>query len=91
MKRFGIVPINALNLIKYFLQLSSKPGLETGLNVIRIKKVKTHAYLYAITMIAAMIAVNQENKRALVNISTRLSVGDDKIISNMKSNGLGYI
>lgn len=38
-------------------------GLETGLNVRGINKVKTHAYLSAITMIASVIAVN--NSQAL--------------------------
>jgi transposase len=36
-------------------------GLETGLNVRKIKKVETHAYLCAITMIASVIAVNKLN------------------------------
>ena len=37
-------------------------GLETGLNVRGIKKVETHAYLCAITMIATVIAVNATKK-----------------------------
>jgi IS5 family transposase len=34
-------------------------GLETGLNVRGIKKVKTHAYLSVITMITSVVAVNK--------------------------------
>lgn len=41
-----------------FGRLKENLGLETGLNVRGIKKVETHAYLCAITMIAAVIAVN---------------------------------
>lgn len=36
-------------------------GLETGLNVRGINKVKTHVYLSAITMIASVITVNSDN------------------------------
>jgi IS5 family transposase len=44
-----------------FSRFKENLGLETGLKVGKIEKVKTHAYLCAITMIAAVIAVNQES------------------------------
>ena len=44
-----------------FSRFKENLGLETGLTVGKIEKVKTHAYLCAITMIAAVIAVNQES------------------------------
>ncbi|MDD2497113.1 MAG: hypothetical protein PHY90_03105 [Desulfitobacteriaceae bacterium] len=36
--------------------------METGLNIRKINKVETHAYLCAITMIAVVIAVNQDSR-----------------------------
>jgi len=42
-----------------FSRFKENLGLETGLNVRKINKVETHAYLCAITMIASVIAVNQ--------------------------------
>ena len=48
-----------------FSRFKENLGLETGLKVRKIKKVETHAYLCAITMIAATIAVNQESTRSL--------------------------
>ncbi|MGB4302549.1 MAG: transposase, partial [Syntrophomonadaceae bacterium] len=42
-----------------FGRLKEHLGLETGLNVRGIKKVKTHAYLSVITMIASVVAVNK--------------------------------
>jgi IS5 family transposase len=44
-----------------FSRFKENLGLETGLNVRKITKVETHAYLCAITMIAAVIAVNQDS------------------------------
>lgn len=44
-----------------FSRFKENLGLETGLTVRKIKKVEAHAYLCAITMIAAVISVNQEN------------------------------
>jgi len=44
-----------------FSRFKENLGLEAGLNVRKIKKVETHAYLCAISMIAAVIAVNQES------------------------------
>lgn len=44
-----------------FSRFKENLGLETGLTVRKIKKVAAHAYLCAITMIAAVISVNQEN------------------------------
>jgi len=44
-----------------FSRFKENLGLETGLSVRKINKVKTHAYLCAITMIASVIAVNQDN------------------------------
>jgi IS5 family transposase len=44
-----------------FSRFKENLGLETGLKVRKIKKVEAHAYLCAITMIAATIAVNQES------------------------------
>lgn len=38
-----------------FSRQKKKTGLETGLRVRSIKKVETHAYLCAITMIAAVL------------------------------------
>ncbi len=43
-----------------FSRFKENLGLETGLTVGKIKKVETHAYLCAITMIAAVMAVNRE-------------------------------
>lgn len=43
-----------------FARLKEHLGLETGLNVRGIKKVKTHAYLSVITMIASVVAVNTD-------------------------------
>jgi transposase len=43
-----------------FGRLKEHLGLETGLNVRGIKKVKTHAYLSVITMIASVIAINKD-------------------------------
>lgn len=48
-----------------FSRFKKNLGLETGLTVGKIKKVETHAYLCAITMIAAVIAVNQKNNTGL--------------------------
>ena len=45
-----------------FSRFKENLGLETGLNVRKIKKVETHAYLCAITMIASVIAINEVNK-----------------------------
>jgi hypothetical protein len=42
-----------------FSRLKENLGLESALNVRAIKKVETNIYLCAITMIAAVIAVNQ--------------------------------
>jgi transposase len=42
-----------------FGRLKKHLGLETGLNVQGIKKVKTHAYLSVITMIASVVAINK--------------------------------
>jgi transposase len=47
-----------------FGRLKEHLGLETGLNVRGIKKVKTHAYLSAITMIASVVAVNTHKSSA---------------------------
>ncbi len=44
-----------------FSRFKENLGLETGLSVRKINKVKTHAYLCAITMIASVIAVNQDS------------------------------
>jgi len=46
-----------------FGRLKEYLGLETGLHVRGIKKVETHAYLSAITMIASVIAVNKDKER----------------------------
>ncbi len=48
-----------------FSRFKENLGLETGLTVGKMEKVKTHAYLCAITMIAAVIAVNQESTTKL--------------------------
>lgn len=45
-----------------FSRFKENLGLETGLRVRNIKKVEAHAYLCAITMIAATIAVNIESQ-----------------------------
>jgi IS5 family transposase len=47
-----------------FARLKEHLGLETGLNVRGIKKVKTHAYLSVITMIASVIAINKDKSSA---------------------------
>jgi IS5 family transposase len=47
-----------------FGRLKEHLGLETGLNVRGIKKVKTHAYLSVITMIASVIAINKDKSSA---------------------------
>lgn len=44
-----------------FSRFKENLGLENGLTVRKIKKVEAHAYLCAITMIAAVISVNQQN------------------------------
>jgi len=44
-----------------FSRFKENLGLEDGLNVRKITKVETHAYLCAITMIAAVIAINQDS------------------------------
>jgi len=43
-----------------FGRLKKHLGLESGLNVRGIKKLKTHAYLCVITMIASVVAVNTD-------------------------------
>ena len=47
-----------------FGRLKEHLGLETGLNVRGIKKVKTHAYLSVITMIASVVAINKDKSSA---------------------------
>jgi IS5 family transposase len=47
-----------------FGRLKEHLGLETGLNVRGIKKVKTHAYLCVITMIASVVAINKDKSSA---------------------------
>jgi hypothetical protein len=44
-----------------FSRFKENLGLETGLTVRKIKKVEAHTYICAITMIAAVISVNQES------------------------------
>ena len=44
-----------------FSRFKENLGLETGLSVRKIDKVKAHAYFCAITMIAAVIAVNHDS------------------------------
>ncbi|MDD2586304.1 MAG: transposase [Syntrophomonadaceae bacterium] len=57
----GFEPFGTAPSISCFSRFKENLGLETGLNVRKINKVATHAYLCAITMIAVVIAVNQES------------------------------
>jgi len=50
-----------------FSRFKENLGLETGLNVRKIKKVETHAYLCAVTMLASAIAVNKVDKTESLN------------------------
>jgi hypothetical protein len=45
-----------------FSRFKENLGLENELRVRKIKKVEAHAYLCAITMITAVISVNQQNR-----------------------------